>query len=425
MKNRIKELKDFYMLWITQSLSQLGSAITEFALTLWMYERTGSALSTATLTICTYAPYVVMSIFAGALTDKFDKKKTMLICDLMAAFTTVVVFVLYKMDALTMWHLYLINVFSGLMNTVQQPASEVAYTLIVPKDLYQKTGGFQQLSRSLISIGNPLIAAALYGIAGLDLVIAVDLLTFAVAFAALLFFVRLPEIHDEAAESENVFKLAKEGIVFLKETPLILTVILFMSGVNLIASAFDAVLPALVIPKAGNSVYGAVTACAGVAMVIGSFLPMLLPKPKDRVRIIYLTMLFALGIENFLLAFSRNPCLWCIGQIIGWLFVPLMAANQNVIMRNVIPIDLQGRIYACRNTLQFFTIPIGLFLGGFFVDKICEPFMVQRKDSAFWTFLFGSGKGSGAALMMFILGLSGIVICLASGQIMKKYKYSE
>ena len=425
MKNRIKELKDFYMLWITQSLSQLGSAITEFALTLWMYERTGSALSTATLTICTYAPYVVMSIFAGALTDKFDKKKTMLICDLMAAFTTVVVFVLYKMDALTMWHLYLINVFSGLMNTVQQPASEVAYTLIVPKDLYQKTGGFQQLSRSLISIGNPLIAAALYGIAGLDLVIAVDLLTFAVAFAALLFFVRLPEIHDEAAESENVFKLAKEGIVFLKETPLILTVILFMSGVNLIASAFDAVLPALVIPKAGNSVYGAVTACAGVAMVIGSFLPMLLPKPKDRVRIIYPTMLFALGIENFLLAFSRNPCLWCIGQIIGWLFVPLMAANQNVIMRNVIPIDLQGRIYACRNTLQFFTIPIGLFLGGFFVDKICEPFMVQRKDSAFWTFLFGSGKGSGAALMMFILGLSGIVICLASGQIMKKYKYSE
>ena len=160
-------------------------------------------------------------------------------------------------------------------------------------------------------------------------------------------------------------------------------------------------------------------------MVAGSFLPMILPKPKDRVRVIYLTMLFALGIENFLLAFSRSPVLWCIAQIIGWVFVPLMAANQNVIMRNVIPVELQGRVYACRNTLQFFTIPVGLFLGGFLVDKVCEPFMAAKSDDAFWTTLFGTGKGSGAALMMGILGVTGTVLCITSGQIMKKYKYTE
>ena len=284
---------------------------------------------------------------------------------------------------------------------------------------------FQQLSRSLISIGNPIIAAALYGLAGLDGVIAVDLLTFAIAFVALLFFIKLPELHDGTNNDDNVIKLAKEGIRFLKETPLILTIILFMSGVNLTASVFDAVLPALVIPQKGNNVYGIITACSGVAMVAGSFLPMILPKPKDRVRVIYLTMLFSLGIENFLLGFSRSPVLWCVGQIVGWVFVPLMAANQNVIMRNVIPVELQGRVYACRNSLQFFTIPVGLFLGGFLVDKVCEPFMAAKSDSAFWTMLFGSGKGSGAALMMGILGVTGTVLCITSGQIMKKYKYSE
>ena len=68
-----QSLKNFYILWSTQSLSQLGSAITAFALTLWLYEKTGSALSTAALRICTYAPYVVMSIFAGAISDRFDK----------------------------------------------------------------------------------------------------------------------------------------------------------------------------------------------------------------------------------------------------------------------------------------------------------------------------------------------------------------
>ena len=78
---RKHELRDFLILWSTQSISQLGSSITAFALTLWLYEQTGSSLGTATLTICSYAPYVIMSIFAGALTDRFDKKKTMLVCE--------------------------------------------------------------------------------------------------------------------------------------------------------------------------------------------------------------------------------------------------------------------------------------------------------------------------------------------------------
>ena len=113
-------LKKFYILWSTQSLSQLGSAITAFALTLWLYEETGSALSTAALRICTYAPYVVMSIFAGAITDKFDKKRTMLICDLLAALSTITVFILYKADMLCVCHLYLINAISGLTDYLKQ-----------------------------------------------------------------------------------------------------------------------------------------------------------------------------------------------------------------------------------------------------------------------------------------------------------------
>lgn len=420
-----KNLKDFYILWSTQSLSQLGSAMTSFALTLWLYEKTGSALSTATLTICTYAPYVVMSIFAGAISDKYDKKKTMLVCDALAALTTVLVFVLYKADLLSMWHLYAINAVSGLMNTVQQPASEVAYTLVVPREYYQKTSGLQSLSRSLVTIGNPLLASALYGLAGLDAVIAVDLVTFSVAFLALLLLIRLPDVSREEGKEENVLKLAKEGLLFLREHPLVLYVILFMSGVNLIASAFDAVLPALVIPRSGNRIYGLVTSCSGIAMVLGSMITTVMPKPKDRVRVIYLTMLFSLGTENFLLAFSRNPILWCVGQIIGWMLVPVMSASQNVIMRNTIPVELQGRVYACRNTLQFFTIPIGLALGGFMVDYVCEPLMAAAVPGSLMTALFGSGKGSGAALMMFILGIAGVILCLATGQKLRQYKYTE
>ena len=423
--DRNKGLKQFYILWGTQSLSQLGSAMTGFALTLWLYEKTGSALSTAALTICTYAPYVIMSIFAGAISDRYDKKNTMLVCDALAAFTTILVFVLYRTDALSIWHLYAVNAFSGLMNTVQQPASEVAYTLIVPKEQYQRTSGLQSLSRSLISIGSPLIASALYGLAGLDAVIAADLITFGIAFVTLLFFIRLPDIPVESAGEKNMLEMAKEGLQFLKNNPLVLDVILFMSGVNLIASAFDAVLPALVIPRSGNSTLGIVTSCSGIAMVLGSLIASAMPKPKNRVRVIYLTMLFSLGTENFLLAFSGNPVIWCIGQVLGWILVPVMGANQNVIMRNTIPLELQGRVYACRNTLQFFTIPVGLALGGFMVDFVCEPFMASGRSGQWLNMLFGSGKGSGAALMMFLLGAAGTIFCLVSGKKLKQYTYAD
>lgn len=196
---------------------------------------------------------------------------------------------------------------------------------------------------------------------------------------------------------------------------------------NLIASAADATLPAYILPnpKGGASVLGIVTSCAGIAMIIGSLLVSVMPKPKNRIKVIYLTMLFSVIVENIILAFSREPIIWCIAQLIGWFVVPIMSANLDVIMRTTIPVELQGRVYACRNTLQFFTIPIGLLWGGFMVDCVCEPFMSRNQDVAFLRTLFGEGKGSGAALMMFILGVAGWLICSIIGTKLKKYEYVD
>ena len=196
MKNKIHSLKDFYILWATQGLSQLGSTMTNFALTLWLYQETGSALKTALLSVCSYVPYVLTSIFAGALSDRWDKKikkRTMLVCDTLAAGCSAAVFVLLKGNLLCPWHLYALNALNGLMNTVQNPASEVAATLIIPEGQYQKTSGLRSLSGSLVTILHPVLATSLYAFGGMDLVIAVDLGTFAAAFLALLLWVKIPK----------------------------------------------------------------------------------------------------------------------------------------------------------------------------------------------------------------------------------------
>ncbi len=205
MMQSTKELKSFYILWSTQSLSQLGSSMTAFALTLWLYEKTGSALQTALLAICTYVPYILVSIFAGALSDRWNKKKTMLACDSIAALCTVLTFVMIKLDVLEIWHLYALNAFNGLMNTVQQPAGEVAMTMLIPKKHYQKASGMRSLSQSLITILNPILAAALFSFLGIEGVIAVDLGSFLLAFVALGMFVDISDVQikEKREQSEN------------------------------------------------------------------------------------------------------------------------------------------------------------------------------------------------------------------------------
>ena len=88
-----------------------------------------------------------------------------------------------------------------------------------------------------------------------------------------------------------------------------------------------------------------------------------------------------------------------------------MNANYDVIFKSNVPKEMQGRVYSVRNTLQFFTIPVGYFLGGLLVDKVFEPFMEKTKFSLLID-IFGTGKGSGASLLFFIIGIAGVIVCL-------------
>ena len=407
-----RELRPWLALWSTQSLSALGSAMTNFALVIWLYQRSGSALETALLSVCSYAPYVVMSIFAGALSDRWDKRRTMLVCDLLASLCTVTVLVLLRADALMAWHMYLLNAVNGLMNTVQQPAAEVAATLLVPKKYYQQTCGLRSLSQSLNTILTPVIASALFAFSGMEMVIAIDLITFAIAFVVLWRFVRIPEIRQKGETQEPLLRSAASGLRWLRRNPLILKLILFLAGINLVASAHEAALQAMLLPRAngGETVLGLVNTFAGVATLAGSTLVTLLPAPRSRVRVICLSLLFSMSTENFLLAFGRTAPVWCMGSILGCIAIPLMGANLDVIFRTTIPAEMQGRVYSCRNTLQFFTIPLGYLLSGALVDSVFEPMMAVVSEPMLW--LFGSGKGSGAAAMQFVLGLMGTALCL-------------
>lgn len=407
----LKELRYFIILWLTQSFSSLGSAMTNFALVIWLYQDSGSALTTALLTVCSYAPYVIMSIFAGVISDKWNKKAVMLICDTFAAACTIAVFILLKTDTLEVWHLYILNGLNGLMNSVQAPASDTAATMIIPEKHYQKTSGMRSFSNSLISVLTPVFASGIMAFSGIGAVIIFDLITFVTAFLTLMFFIKIPAIPHIHENRESFFQSAKNGLLYLKNNRGLLCLILFLSAINLIASMYEAALPAMILSKKNETALGLVNGCTGVASLLGSVAATFLPEPKSRIRVICGCLMFSMSTENFLLAFGKYTAVWCTGAVLGWLAIPLMNANYDVIFRKSVPKEIQGRIYSVRNTLQFFTIPLGYFLGGLLTDKVFEPFMKNTENRAL-TFLFGSGKGSGAALLFFAIGMAGVIVCL-------------
>lgn len=409
-----KELSGFLILWSTQSLSALGSSMTSFALIIWSYRQQGSALTTALLSVCSYAPYVIMSIFAGAFSDKWNKKITMLVSDSFAALCTVAVLLLLHAGRLEIWHLYCLNAMNGLMNTVQQPAADVTVSLLIPPKHYQKVSGMRSFSNSLVNILTPVVASAVLALWGLQAVILFDLATFFVAFVSLLCFVRIPRLEKESGKKETVLQSAKSGLLYLRKNRGILDLILFLAAINLTASVYQAAFPAMLLSRegGGDTALGAVNAVTGIALLAGSVIASAMPAPKSRVRVICNTLLISMSTENFLLAFGRSVPVWCIGAVLGWIGIPIMNANMDVLFRSHIPVEMQGRVYSARNTLQFFTIPVGYFLGGFLVDSVFEPFMAMQPENSVWIMLFGTGKGAGAALLFCVIAFVGIGTCL-------------
>lgn len=408
-------LGPFITLWSTQALSTLGSSMTSFALVIWTYQQQGSALTTALLSVCSYAPYVVLSIFAGVVSDRWNKKYTMLACDTLAAVTTCTVWILLATGNLKIWHLYLLNAVNGMMNSVQQPASEVAVSLLAPKEQYQRIGGLQAFSRSLVTILTPVLATAVLTLAGMNAILLFDLMSFAIAFLTLAVCISIPHTSQgEKTTPEPFWQAAKKGFYFLQENRGILDLILFLAGINLIASVYEAALPAMLLSRTGGSstALGMVSTFTGIATFVGSIAASLLPAPKSRTRVICNTLLFSMCTENFFLAFGRSVPIWCLGAVLGWLTVPFMNTNLDALLRTHIPVAMQGRVYSIRNALQFFTIPLGYLMGGMAVDWIFEPLMQVQNKGSLLAQLFGQGKGTGAALLYSILAICGIGTCL-------------
>ena len=126
-------------------------------------------------------------------------------------------------------------------------------------------------------------------------------------------------------------------------------------------------------------------------MLAGSIVATILPIPKSRVRVICNTLLLAMSTENFFLSFGKSLPVWCVGAVLGWISIPVMNANMDVLFRNYIPLTMQEGCMRQGTRFSFFN-SCGICSGRFLVDRVFELFMIGQPADSFWAEAFGRGK---------------------------------
>src|SRR5512145_1337345 len=154
----------FTLVWIGQTISLLGSAMTGFALTIWAYQLTGSATALALVGFCYTVPLLILSPVAGAIVDRSNRKLMMMLSDLVAGLGTVAILLLYATGSLQIWHLYVVAAIEGAFQTFQWPAYSAAITLMVDKKHYARTSAMNELAGNSSGIFAPMLAGAIIGL---------------------------------------------------------------------------------------------------------------------------------------------------------------------------------------------------------------------------------------------------------------------
>ncbi len=411
-------MRAFVIVWLGQVVSLIGTAMTQFAITIWAWQLTGEATALAAVGFFTFAPTVLFSPIAGALVDRSNRKFVMMISDLAAGATTIALFLLLVSDNLQLWHLFVAGAIEGTFQAFQWPAYSAAISMMIPKEQYARANGMMSLAESGSGILAPVLGGTLYAIIGLGGIMLVDIVTFLVAIGALL-VVHIPQPEETAegrAGQGNIWRESLYGFryIFARRSLLGLQLAFFFA--NLTGSFYFTLLRPMILSRTGDSTatLGLVEGIASAGGVIGGVLLSVWGGPKRRVHGVLIGMMLTGLLGEMLMGFGRNVVIWSVAAFFSSFFIPILNGSNQAIWQAKVAPDVQGRVFATRRLIAQVSGPPAMLLAGFLADRVFEPAM-QAGGSLAPVFggVVGNGAGAGMALMMIFSGAIGVLSALA------------
>jgi MFS family permease len=407
----------FTFVWLGQMISILATQMSAFALTIWVFQETGSATSVGLMQVFFITPLLVITPFAGVMVDRHNRKLMMMVSDLLAGLATISILLLQFFGALEVWHLYVAAIFQGLGNAFQWPAYSAAISTMIPKEQYGRANGMMSLMEMGPGVLAPMMAGALLPLIGLTGILSLDVTTFILAILVLSFVhIPQPPRTAEGAQAQgNILKEAAFGFRYIFARPSLLGLQLVFFFGNLCSGIAYTVLAPMILLRTGNDSVslGFVQSAGAIGGVVGGIAMSAWGGFKRRVHGVlagWIVSSFFLG----LMGLTMKLPFWIAMSALSTVLIPLINGSNQAIWQSKVAPDVQGRVFSARTLIAWLTNPISPLIAGTLADYVLEPAMRTSSGiSSLFGWLVPSGPGAGMGLLIFFGGLGGILAGLA------------
>jgi MFS family permease len=406
----------FTVIWLGQIVSVLASAMSQFALTIFMFEQTGSALAMGTMQVFYITPFLVVSPIAGVMVDRYNRKLMMMVSDLGDGLATVIILILKALGGLQVWELDFASIIYGLGTAFQWPAYSAAIATMIPKEQLGRANGMMSLIEAGPGVIAPILAGALLPVIRLTGILFIDVATFILAIGALL-MVHVPQpprTQEGAQASGGMLKEAAYGFKYIFARPSLLGLQLVFFMGNLFTGIAFTVFAPMILSRSGNDslAFGTVQTAGAIAGVVGGVIMSAWGGFKRRVHgVLFGWILSGLGVA--IIGLAGGLPVWIAGIVLSSAVVALVNGSNQAIWQAKVAPDLQGRVFSSRRLIAWFTNPISPIIGGLLADYVLEP--AARAGTglpARFAWLVGTGPGSGMGLLLVICGLVAALVGL-------------
>ncbi|MGD0708418.1 MAG: MFS transporter [Anaerolineaceae bacterium] len=361
-------LRTFALVWTGQAFSLVGSSLVQFALVWWLTKTTGSAVVLTTATFVALLPNILLSPFAGALVDRWNRKWVMVIADGSIALATLSLAFLFMLGLEQVWQIYVILFLRALGSVFQWPAMQASTALMVPDEHLTRVAGANQTLQGIAGIAAPPLGALLMELIPFYGVISVDVITAIMAITPLL-FVKIPQPENTTTTPltapKQLFHEVAEGARYLAGWRGALSVVALAVFVNFLLAPSETLLPLLVTKHFNGGAWqlGLLESTGGVGMVVGGLILSAWGGFKRRIAT---SLLGILGIGVGVLLTGLAPASIFLVAVAGYSVAGFMGPMANgpifaILQAKVAP-EMQGRVFTLINSSVTAMMPLSMLV---------------------------------------------------------------
>lgn len=408
-------MKKFLMIWSGELISSIGSGMTAFALSVYVYQTTGSATYVSLITLLAYLPTVLLSPLGGVLADRYDRRLLMIIGDLFSGLGLAYVLWNIQTGSDSMLPICIGVTFNAVFVALLEPSFRATITELLTEEEYARASGMVQIAGNAKFLISPALAGILLAVADIRLILLIDIGTFLITVTTVA-IVRKSVGKAVKSKRQSIGREMRLGFAEINKSKGIRTLIILMSFVCFFVGFLQTLTSPMVLAVSNAETVGIMESLCAVGMLLGSVFIGILGIKKNFSTVLCVAGILS-GIFIALTGVNKSIFVTGAGIFLFFLALPFMNTSADVLIRKNIPNELQGRVWGIISLLSQTGTVLAYALSGVLADFVFEPLLADNgilADSI--GALIGTGTGRGIGFMLILSGVCIIPAAFAIGR---------